>query len=603
MLLAERPDATGAFSFEPLSVPAIGRVLRYAIVGQAAGGRRVWQEVPDEYAVGFAGDWRNANGGVAIGYNYNSKGDVALESCGGFLWETGEDLRDPSDPALAGKLSRSGPLHIDGLQGEGLWDDRPRNAPPIGAYFAGYRDGPWADAAHGQMGAISIRRGCAQIQATIGPPQRPPAGSSAAPPRPVPPPAPHTPPSSVTPPPPLIPTPTPPNVCNPNEVRRADTDACVPGCSRPDVQIGGKCCPPSALAANAACSNASCPAGQTSIGPSNFCCDASHVYTGSGGAPACCPQGLVNGQCAPQPNPTCTSGANGACSACPSGYVSIGGSCCAAGQATSTGVCCPTGTVAGGTNNGQCVPILHIPSGPVCCAAGKIPTPNGVCCAAANVTTAGVCCSSPVNPTDRSVCPVPKRVERAPLTAPLCAPGYIRLPNGGCCRAGDLSADGRSCRPAAAAPPPCPPGRARNGAGVCAPIALPPCPRGEIRSRAGACVPVAPLPCPPGQTRNPAGACTPVVPLPCPPSQMRNREGACAPVQATCPPGQIRTRTGACAPAGPSACPPGQARNPFGVCAPPVAPCPAGEVRNGAGVCVRLPLAAPPPSSFSRPPQ
>ena len=43
MFLAERPAATGAFDLEALAVPAIGRVLRYAIVGAAPGGRRVWQ--------------------------------------------------------------------------------------------------------------------------------------------------------------------------------------------------------------------------------------------------------------------------------------------------------------------------------------------------------------------------------------------------------------------------------------------------------------------------------------------------------------------------------------------------------------------------------
>ena len=35
MFLAERPAPTGAFDFEALAEPAIGRVLRYAIVGTA----------------------------------------------------------------------------------------------------------------------------------------------------------------------------------------------------------------------------------------------------------------------------------------------------------------------------------------------------------------------------------------------------------------------------------------------------------------------------------------------------------------------------------------------------------------------------------------
>ena len=72
MFLADRPAPTGAFDFEALAVPAIGRVLRYAVVGTTPDGRRIWQEAPDEYAIGFPHDLRNGNGGVAIGYNYDA---------------------------------------------------------------------------------------------------------------------------------------------------------------------------------------------------------------------------------------------------------------------------------------------------------------------------------------------------------------------------------------------------------------------------------------------------------------------------------------------------------------------------------------------------
>src|SRR5271165_6410981 len=161
MLLAERPAPTGAFDFEALAVPAIGRVLRYAIVGESAGGRRVWQAEPDEYAIGFPRDFRNANGGVAIGYNYDHAGDIIPGSCGGFLWTTGEDLRESTDAKLAARLEQTGPPHVDGLQGEGVWQNRPRNTPPLESYFIAYVDGPPDDAARGHMGDIAIRRDCA----------------------------------------------------------------------------------------------------------------------------------------------------------------------------------------------------------------------------------------------------------------------------------------------------------------------------------------------------------------------------------------------------------------------------------------------------------
>ena len=135
MLLAERAAPTGTFDFQALALPAIGRVLRYTIVGEAAGGRRVWQAEPDEYAIGFPHDLRNGDGGVAIGYNYDRAGEIIPGSCGGFLWSTGEDLREPSDATLAQRLQRSGPLHVDGLQGEGVWQVRPRNVPPLESYY------------------------------------------------------------------------------------------------------------------------------------------------------------------------------------------------------------------------------------------------------------------------------------------------------------------------------------------------------------------------------------------------------------------------------------------------------------------------------------
>ena len=155
MLLAERPAPTGAFDFEALAEPAIGRVLRYAIVGTAAG-RRVWQDEPDEYALGFPSDYRNGDGGADVGDNYDRNGEVIAGSCGGFVWMSGEDLRDLPDQAL---------------QGVGAWQNRPRNAPPVQGYFVIYADGPPDEAARGHMGDVAILRSCeAASHAGLAPP-------------------------------------------------------------------------------------------------------------------------------------------------------------------------------------------------------------------------------------------------------------------------------------------------------------------------------------------------------------------------------------------------------------------------------------------------
>ena len=603
MLLAERPAPTGAFDFEALSQSAIGRVLRYAIVGSAAG-RRVWQEQPDEYALGFPHDYRNGNGGVEVGYNYDHNGDIVAGSCGGFVWMSGEDLRETADATLAARLAKSGPLPVSGLQGVGAWQDRPRNAPPVESYFVSYADGPSDEMARGHMGDIAIPRICEE--ASHAGVEVPAAAPSPAPP----PPGPVTPPARTGPPltPPKIrhPPPPPPGSCQPDEVRRIPSGSCAPSCPRPDVQIGRRCCPVATLATNAECSNSACPAGQTAIGPSNFCCDSGHVYTGSGGAPACCAGSLVNGQCEPQTPPACPAG--GPVSAqcpCPSGYVQAGGSCCLASNVTSTGVCCPPGQ-APDPHGGACVPILHIPIGNLCCAAGHIPTASGACCAPGNVTTTGVCCSQPVDPSNRAVCPAPIP------SIPACAPGYAKMPDGSCCNRRFVSADGRSCL---AGRPPCGPGEFRNAQGACErlspppavappPVVAPPaCPTGEVLTREGGCAPVGPPPCPPGRERMRNGACVPAI-QPCPPGQKRMRngvcvqipppqcprgqirapDGSCTPILSPCPPGQKRMRNGVCGPAAPPLCPPGLTPNPRGICVP--VPCPRGEFRNRAGVCV-----------------
>jgi hypothetical protein len=230
MFLAERPAPTGAFDLEALAVPAIGRVLRYAIVGAAPGGRRVWQEQPEEYAIGFAGNLRNGDGGLVFGYTYDREGEMDRSSCGGFLWSTGEDLRNSPDAALAQRLSQTGALHIQGLQGEGLWQDRPRNVPPLESYFISYVDESEDDAARGTLGDIAIERACvppahAGVLAPPAPAAVLPPGAAASPPivsgppgsPPAPPGAPPAKPPGPPPPTPPGP-PTPPIACSPDQV-------------------------------------------------------------------------------------------------------------------------------------------------------------------------------------------------------------------------------------------------------------------------------------------------------------------------------------------------------------------------------------------------
>jgi hypothetical protein len=507
MFLAERPAATGAFDFEALAVSAIGRVLRYAIAATMPDGRRIWREPPDEYAIGFPRDLRNGNGGVAIGYRYDANGNLMPGACGGFMWSTGEDLRDAPNAALTAKLTQSGPLNVDGLQGNETWRVRRDAEPPLMAYFIDYDDRFDEDGARGHLGDIAIAHDCApllppriEIFPTTpgGPPER-----HAGPPG-----KPRTPPGT----PPGMPgtPPTPPtNNCPLSQVRNVTTGECGQ-CVRPNVLINGKCCPVAALTANPACSNSSCPAGQTAIGPSNFCCNNTQVYTGSGGAQACCSGQVVNGKCQPPNKPPITCQPGSPC--CGKGYVPAGNSCCLATKMTSTGTCCPSGQVPSGPNKAQCKPPILIPIGPRCCGAGLIPTTDGKCCASANVTSGGVCCAVAVSATDRSHCPV------LTPTTPACAPGYTRMPDGNCCNNRFISDDGMSC---ISRQPACAKGEFRDSSGACVPVGSPPspCASGLALDANGNCVggggatppvivpgaPRRPNVPPPPRTRRPSG--------------------------------------------------------------------------------------------------
>ncbi|MGB0086255.1 MAG: hypothetical protein WBP94_12885 [Rhodomicrobiaceae bacterium] len=162
MFLAERPIPSGAFDFLALTQEGIGRVLRYVLVDSQPGAARIWQAVPDEYAIGFPLELRNGNGGVAVGYGYDAAGVLDRGTCGGFLWSTGEQLRKTSDAELATHLGESGPANVDGLQGNRIGLIRPMNVPPLRTYFIDYDDRFDEDggAARGHLGDITIWRVC-----------------------------------------------------------------------------------------------------------------------------------------------------------------------------------------------------------------------------------------------------------------------------------------------------------------------------------------------------------------------------------------------------------------------------------------------------------
>jgi hypothetical protein len=396
MLLAERAAPTGAYDFAALAKEAVGRVLRYQQVapaqvaqppmpapdqqpqpspasqpGQPApDSASLWQPVPDEYAIGFPADLRNDNGGIAIGYSYTPAGTIDRNTCGGFLWSTGERLRETADQALAARLAAGGPTIVNGLQGNALDLVRPANVPPLSTYFVDYDDKFDDAAARGHMGDIAILRVCAPGGAV---PLISAGGGGF-----------------------LI-----GGFCQLNEIRLPNGECCerrhvrqgrCDQCPRDAIRLpNGECCPRE-LIRDGRCNP--CPPGKIRL-PNGQCCPRELIRDGR-----CepCPRGsiqLPNGQCCPREQYH-----DGRCQPCPPETMQL-----------PNGQCCPRQYV----HNGRCCLPTTVSPGCEPCPPGQIQLPNGQCCPR-DWFRNGECHQ-----------PVP-RVN----VLPLCPRGTIRLANGIC---------------------------------------------------------------------------------------------------------------------------------------------------------------------------
>ncbi len=140
MVIAQRGGILGSYEYRQYHTPKADRVLRYR---KDQNGR--WQPEPDEYAIGFPIDHKNASGGIGL-------------ACDDVLWSTGDDLRD--NPGLAARLAMDGEAVVHGLQGNKLFLVRPRNVPRWGSYFIDYDEQYAAPEKGGHVGDVEVYRQC-----------------------------------------------------------------------------------------------------------------------------------------------------------------------------------------------------------------------------------------------------------------------------------------------------------------------------------------------------------------------------------------------------------------------------------------------------------
>ena len=163
MLVAERGAPTGAYDYMALAEAGENLVLRFRPkLPDDPPSRDLWFPVPTEYAIGFPPNYRNDDGGIAIGYGYDQAGNINRAVCGGTLWSTGEQLRNARDPEIVRRLQPGGPLIVNGLQGNSTQLLRPLNEPPFETYFINYDDRFDDQQARGYLGDVVIWRLCGQ---------------------------------------------------------------------------------------------------------------------------------------------------------------------------------------------------------------------------------------------------------------------------------------------------------------------------------------------------------------------------------------------------------------------------------------------------------
>jgi hypothetical protein len=161
MILAQRAPIAASYDYSAFTRPGEPRVLRYWLKdANDPPSPGLWKPMPEEYAVGFAGTYRNTDGGIALGYGYGPDGTFSSATCEAALWTTGQNLRN--NPALRSQLEPGGPLVVNGLQGSPADMVRSANEPPAISYFIDYDDKFDDPRASGHMGGVRIlARPCA----------------------------------------------------------------------------------------------------------------------------------------------------------------------------------------------------------------------------------------------------------------------------------------------------------------------------------------------------------------------------------------------------------------------------------------------------------
>ena len=116
MYLAQRGDIQNRYDYSQFADSGKGEVLRYWRESpDDPATESIWVEAPQEYAVGFPAEHRQAAGGLDLQYGYDDQGNFNFNACSDTLVKTGDRLRESHDPAIQEQLAAGGPLAVHGV--------------------------------------------------------------------------------------------------------------------------------------------------------------------------------------------------------------------------------------------------------------------------------------------------------------------------------------------------------------------------------------------------------------------------------------------------------------------------------------------------------
>ena len=157
MILAQRAVIGMDYAYKPLTSAGVAHVYRYwPETPNDPATPSVWYQAPERLSVGFQSGNQTSAGGVALGYGYNSDGELVFEDCEDAIYLTGDNLRDFRK--VEEGFEPEGPLMLNGLQISPSGPARGFNAPPLISYFVNYADAMQSTDESGRVGDVAVYR-------------------------------------------------------------------------------------------------------------------------------------------------------------------------------------------------------------------------------------------------------------------------------------------------------------------------------------------------------------------------------------------------------------------------------------------------------------